>query len=132
MLTKERSKEATATELSRIATQVRRDILRMTHAVQSGHPGGSLGCADFMTALFFRIMDRKPDFNMDGTGEDIFILSNGHISPVFYSVLAHCGYFELQELHTFRKINSRMQGHPATAEHLPGVRIATGSLGQGL
>ncbi len=115
-----------------MATQVRRDIVRMVHKVQSGHPGGSLGCTDFLTALYFKIMDRKPGFDMDGTGEDIFFLSNGHISPVFYSVLARSGYFPVSELATFRHINSRLQGHPATHEHLPGVRIASGSLGQGL
>ena len=114
------------------ATQVRRDIVRMVHKVQAGHPGGSLGCTDFMTALYFSIMERKPGFDMDGIGEDIFFLSNGHISPVFYSVLARSGYFPVSELATFRFINSRLQGHPATHEHLPGVRIASGSLGQGL
>lgn len=120
-------------QLKKIATQIRRDILRMTNAAQSGHPGGSLGCSDFFTALFFEVMFHSPKkFTMDGIGEDIFILSNGHISPVFYSTLARCGYFELAELKTFRKINSRLQGHPATAEHIPGVRIATGSLGQGM
>jgi transketolase len=118
--------------LKDMATQVRRDIVRMVHAVQSGHPGGSLGCTDFMTALYFQIMDRKPGFDMDGIGEDIFFLSNGHISPVFYSVLARSGYFPVSELSTFRKLNSRLQGHPATHEHLPGVRIASGSLGQGM
>ena len=115
-----------------MATQVRRDIVRMVHKVQSGHPGGSLGCTDFLTALYFQIMDRKPGFDMDGKGEDIFFLSNGHISPVFYSVLARSGYFPVSELSTFRHINSRLQGHPATHEHLPGVRIASGSLGQGM
>jgi transketolase len=115
-----------------MATQVRRDIVRMVHAVQSGHPGGSLGCTDFLTALYFGIMDRKPGFDMDGRGEDIFFLSNGHISPVFYSVLARSGYFPVAELATFRKLNTRLQGHPATHEHLPGVRVASGSLGQGL
>lgn len=119
-------------ELKRTASQVRRDIVRMVHGAKSGHPGGSLGCADFMTALFFGIMDHNPHFNMDGINEDIFFLSNGHISPVLYSVLARSGYFEVSELATFRQINSRLQGHPATAEHLPGVRIATGSLGQGV
>jgi transketolase len=118
--------------LKEMATQVRRDIVRMVHGVQSGHPGGSLGCTDFLTALYFNIMDRKPGFDMDGIGEDIFFLSNGHISPVFYSVLARSGYFPVSELATFRKINSRLQGHPATHEHLPGVRIASGSLGQGM
>jgi len=118
--------------LKQMATQVRRDIVRMVHKVQSGHPGGSLGCTDFLTALYFNIMERKPGFDMDGTGEDIFFLSNGHISPVFYSVLARSGYFPVEELNTFRHINSRLQGHPATHEHLPGVRIASGSLGQGM
>lgn len=119
-------------ELKKIATQVRRDVLRMVHGAKSGHPGGALGCADFFTALFFRIMKHNTAFQMDGAGEDIFILSNGHISPVYYSTLARAGYFPLAELSTFRKLNSRLQGHPATAEHLPGIRIATGSLGQGL
>ncbi|MGC8749987.1 transketolase [Hydrotalea sp.] len=118
--------------LEKTASQVRRDILRMVHAVQSGHPGGSLGCADFMTALYFNIMDVHIPFNMDGIGEDVFFLSNGHISPLFYSVLARKGYFDLKELNTFRKINSRLQGHPTTHEHLPGVRVASGSLGQGM
>jgi transketolase len=118
--------------LQQIATQVRRDIVRMVHAVQSGHPGGSLGCTDFLTALYFDIMDHKPAFSMDAVNEDVFVLSNGHISPVFYSVLARSGYFPLSELGTFRKLNSRLQGHPTTHEHLPGVRIASGSLGQGL
>lgn len=119
-------------QLKKIATQVRRDILRMTHGAQSGHPGGSLGCTEFMVALYFEIMKHNPDFKMDGIGEDIFFLSNGHICPVWYSVLARSGYFKTDELRTFRKINSRLQGHPATAEHLPGVRVASGSLGQGL
>src|SRR3954463_6255036 len=119
-------------QLKNIAGQVRRDIVRMVHKVQSGHPGGSLGCTDFMTALYFSIMERKPGFDMDGKGEDIFFLSNGHISPVFYSVLARSGYFPVSELGTFRHLNSRLQGHPATHEHLPGVRIASGSLGQGM
>lgn len=114
------------------ATQLRRDIVRMVHAVQSGHPGGSLGCADFLAALYFSVMDHRPGFNMDGTNEDIFFLSNGHISPVFYATLARSGYFPVQELSTFRKINSRLQGHPTTHEQLPGVRMASGSLGQGL
>jgi len=118
--------------LQEIATQVRRDIVRMVHAVQSGHPGGSLGCADFLTVLYFEVMKHNPSFNMDGKGEDIFFLSNGHISPLFYSVLARSGYFPVSELSTFRKINSRLQGHPTTHEHLPGVRMASGSLGQGL
>ena len=119
-------------ELKKIASQIRRDIVRMVHGVSSGHPGGSLGCADFLTALYFKIMKHDPVFNMDATGEDVFFLSNGHISPLFYSVLARSGYFEVKELATFRKLNSRLQGHPATHEHLPGVRIASGSLGQGM
>ncbi len=119
-------------ELERIASQVRRDIVRMVHACQSGHPGGSLGCADFLTALYFDVMKHQPNFNMDGKGEDLFFLSNGHISPVWYSVLARSGYFDIAELGTFRKIDTRLQGHPTTAEHLPGVRVASGSLGQGL
>src|SRR5688500_7046988 len=124
---------ASIKELQSIATQVRRDIVRMVHGIKSGHPGGSLGCADFFTVLFFEIMKHNPkNFKMDGKNEDVFILSNGHISPVFYSVLARSGYFPVEELKTFRKINSRLQGHPATAEHLPGVRIASGSLGQGM
>lgn len=123
---------ASIQELQNIASQVRRDIVRMVHAVQSGHPGGSLGCADFLTALYFNKLRIKLPFSMDGKGEDLFFLSNGHISPVYYSVLARAGYFEISELATFRKINSRLQGHPTTHEHLPGVRIASGSLGQGL
>ena len=119
-------------ELENIAAQVRRDCLRMVYEAQSGHPGGSLGCTDFFTALYFEIMDRKEGFDMDGKGEDIFFLSNGHISPVWYSTLARSGYFPLKELSTYRKIDSRVQGHPATAEHLPGIRIASGSLGQGM
>ena len=119
-------------ELKEIATQIRRDILRMVHGCNSGHPGGSLGCTDFLTALYFKIMRRNPGFNMDAKEEDVFILSNGHISPVFYATLARAGYFEAEELSTFRKINSRLQGHPTTHEGLPGVRIATGSLGQGM
>ncbi|CAN5229070.1 transketolase [soil metagenome] len=120
------------TNLKETASQVRRDIVRMVHAVQSGHPGGSLGCADYLTALYFDIMKHNPAFDMNGEGEDLFFLSNGHISPVFYSVLARSGYFPIQELATFRKLNSRLQGHPTTHEHLPGVRIASGSLGQGM
>ena len=120
------------TELNSIASQIRRDIVRMVHGANSGHPGGSLGCADFFTALFFKVMKHDPSFNMDARNEDVFFLSNGHISPVFYSTLARCGYFNIKELATFRKINSRLQGHPATHEHLPGVRIASGSLGQGM
>lgn len=120
-------------ELKDIASQVRRDIVRMVHAVQSGHPGGSLGCADYLTALYFSIMKHNPGaFSMEGKQEDVFLLSNGHISPVFYSVLARSGYFPVPELATFRKLNSRLQGHPTTHEGLPGVRIASGSLGQGL
>lgn len=120
-------------KLNDIACQVRRDIVRMVHACQSGHPGGSLGCTEFMVALYFHIMKHNPgQFDMNGTGEDIFFLSNGHISPVFYSVLARSGYFPLKELATFRNIDSRLQGHPTTHEHLPGVRIASGSLGQGM
>jgi len=118
--------------LKQIASQVRRDIVRMVHGVQSGHPGGSLGCADFFTALYFDVMEHDPKFNMNGINEDVFILSNGHISPVFYSSLARSGYFPVSELATFRKLDSRLQGHPATHEHLPGIRIASGSLGQGL
>jgi transketolase len=118
--------------LQETASQVRRDIVRMVHAVQSGHPGGSLGCTDFLTALYFKIMKHDPQFKMDGIHEDIFILSNGHISPVFYSCLARSGYFPISELASFRKLNSRLQGHPTTHEELPGVRIASGSLGQGL
>ncbi len=123
---------ASTEELKKTATQVRRDIVRMVHAVQSGHPGGSLGCADFLTALFFEIMSRKKEFDMDGIGEDLFFLSNGHISPVYYSVLSRNGYFPVSELSTFRKLNTRLQGHPTTHEQLPGVRIASGSLGQGM
>ena len=119
-------------QLTKTASQVRRDILRMVHACQSGHPGGSLGCTDFLVALYFDIMNHRTDFSMDGKGEDLFFLSNGHISPVFYSVLARSGYFDVTELATFRKLNSRLQGHPTTHEHLPGVRMASGSLGQGL
>jgi transketolase len=119
-------------ELKDIATQIRRDILRMVHAVQSGHPGGSLGCTEYFTALYFDVMKHDPAFSMDGKDEDIFFLSNGHISPVFYSSLARSGYFPTTELATFRKLNSRLQGHPTTHEHLPGVRIASGSLGQGM
>jgi len=118
--------------LHQTSTQVRRDVLRMVHGCKSGHPGGSLGCADFLTALYFHIMEHKPDFKMDGVGEDIFFLSNGHISPVFYSVLARSGYFPVSELNSFRRLNTRLQGHPTTHEHLPGVRVASGSLGQGV
>jgi len=118
--------------LTQIAGQVRRDILRMVHSCQSGHPGGSLGCTDFFVALYFQVMKHNPEFKMDGKNEDLFFLSNGHISPVWYSVLARAGYFEVDELATFRKLNSRLQGHPTTHEHLPGIRMASGSLGQGL
>ena len=126
------NKKLNVSELRVITSQVRRDIVRMVHNVQSGHPGGSLGCTDFFVTLFFNIMNRNKSFSMNGIGEDIFFLSNGHISPVFYSVLARSGYFKLNELNSFRKINSRLQGHPATHEGLPGIRIASGSLGQGL
>ncbi len=111
---------------------MRRDIVRMVHGVQSGHPGGSLGCADYFAALFFQIMKHDTNFSMDGKEEDLFFLSNGHISPVYYSALARSGYFDVKELASFRKINSRLQGHPTTHEHLPGVRVASGSLGQGM
>ncbi len=119
-------------KLEQITSQVRRDIIRMVHACQSGHPGGSLGCTEFFTALYFEVMDHNNSFNMDGKNEDMFFLSNGHISPVWYSVLARSGYFEVSELATFRHIDSRLQGHPATHEGLPGIRVASGSLGQGL
>lgn len=120
-------------DLKNLCIQVRRDILRMVHAVNSGHPGGSLGCTEFFVALYGEIMKHNPsNWNMDGVGEDIFFLSNGHISPVFYSTLARNGYFDVKELATFRKLNTRLQGHPTTHEHLPGVRIASGSLGQGM
>jgi transketolase len=119
-------------ELKAIASQIRRDIVRMVHGAQSGHPGGSLGCADFFTALYFKVLTHDPHFHMDGKNEDIFFLSNGHISPVFYSSLSRSGYFDIKELSTFRKINSRLQGHPTTHEHLPGIRVASGSLGQGM
>ncbi|MDZ4845463.1 MAG: transketolase [Chitinophagales bacterium] len=119
-------------QLKKIASQVRRDIVRMTNGAQSGHPGGSLGCTEFFIVLYFEIMQHNRAFSMDAIGEDVFFLSNGHISPVWYSVLAHSGYFETKEMSTFRKINSRLQGHPATAEDLPGIRVASGSLGQGL
>lgn len=120
-------------ELARIASQVRRDIVRMVSAVSSGHPGGSLGCADFLTMLYFEQMKHDPKaFSMDGAGEDLFFLSNGHISPVWYSVLGRSGYFPFEELATFRKISSRLQGHPSTDKKVPGIRMASGSLGQGL
>ncbi|MFP4846360.1 transketolase [Winogradskyella sp. PE311] len=119
-------------QLEDLTTQVRRDILRMVHKVNSGHPGGSLGCAEFFVSLYKEIMETKTEFNMNGIGEDLFFLSNGHISPVYYSVLARSGYFPVNELNTFRLIDSRLQGHPTTHEGLPGIRIASGSLGQGM
>jgi len=118
--------------LQKLTTQVRRDIVRMVHACQSGHPGGSLGCTEFFVALYFHILKHNPKFNMDGKGEDLFFLSNGHISPVWYATLARAGYFDTKELSTFRFLNTRLQGHPATHEGLPGIRVASGSLGQGL
>lgn len=118
--------------LEAIVQQVRRDILRMVHACQSGHPGGSLGCAELLVGLYFELMQRNEHFDVNGEGEDLFFLSNGHISPVFYSVLARAGYFPISELATFRKLSSRLQGHPTTLEGLPGIRVASGSLGQGL
>lgn len=128
--------ETTATpaiaELEKIASQVRRDILRMVHCCNSGHPGASLGCTEYFVALYFNILNHNKAFKMDGANEDLFFLSNGHISPVWYSVLARSGYFDVAELGTFRKINSRLQGHPTTHEHLPGIRVASGSLGQGM
>lgn len=123
---------ASIQDLKNVASQMRRDIVRMVHGVQSGHPGGSLGCADYFSALFFQIMKHDTNFSMDGKDEDLFFLSNGHISPVYYSALARSGYFDVKELASFRKINSRLQGHPTTHEHLPGVRVASGSLGQGM
>ena len=122
----------TTQQLQNFTQQVRRDIVRMVHAVSSGHPGGSLGCAEFISCLYQEIMDYATDFDMDGKNEDLFFLSNGHISPVYYSVLARSGFFPVSELATFRKLNTRLQGHPTTHEHLPGVRIASGSLGQGM
>jgi len=120
-------------DLKAIANQIRRDIVRMVHGAASGHPGGSLGCTDFFTALYFKVLKHNPNpFSMDGKNEDLFFLSNGHISPVFYASLARSGYFDIKELSTFRKINSRVQGHPTTHEHLPGIRVASGSLGQGM
>lgn len=119
-------------ELNALVTQTRRDILRMVHKVNSGHPGGSLGCTEFLVALYSKIMNRKAEFDMHGFDEDIFFLSNGHISPVIYSVLARSGYFPVEELNTFRLLDSRLQGHPTTHEGLPGIRIASGSLGQGM
>lgn len=118
--------------LKKLTSQIRRDIVRMVHACQSGHPGGSLGCTEFFVALYFHILKHSPKFNMDGKGEDLFFLSNGHISPVWYATLARSGYFDTKELATFRFLNSRLQGHPATHEGLPGIRVASGSLGQGL
>lgn len=118
--------------LKDIASQIRRDIVRMVHGCASGHPGGSLGCTEYFTALYFKVMQHNPKFTMEARNEDVFILSNGHISPVFYSTLARAGYFDVKELTTFRKLDSRLQGHPATHEHLPGIRIASGSLGQGM
>lgn len=133
MTNKASEKMTSIEELKREASQVRRDIVRMVHQVQSGHPGGSLGCADLFVALYGRVLKQDPKtFTIAGGGEDVFLLSNGHISPVWYSVLARTGYFEITELSTFRKLNSRLQGHPATQEELPGIRIASGSLGQGL
>ena len=122
----------TISELKNTVTQIRRDIVRMVHANNSGHPGGSLGCTEFLTALYFEVMNHNTNFTMDGIGEDIFFLSNGHISPVFYAVLSRRGYFDIAELATFRKIDSRLQGHPTPHEGLEGVRMASGSLGQGL
>jgi len=123
----------TLEELNAISSQVRRDIVRMVHAVNSGHPGASLGCTEYFVSLYFRVLKHNSQkFEMDGIGEDLFFLSNGHISPVFYSVLARSGYFNTDELSTFRKINSRLQGHPTTHEHLPGIRVSSGSLGQGM
>ncbi|TDQ25683.1 transketolase [Tenacibaculum caenipelagi] len=122
----------TTQQLQEFTQQVRRDIVRMVHAVNSGHPGGSLGCAEFFTCLYQEIMDYSTEFTMNGKNEDLFFLSNGHISPVYYSVLAHSGFFPVAELATFRKLDSRLQGHPTTHEHLPGIRIASGSLGQGM
>jgi len=119
-------------QLESVASQVRRDILRMVHAVQSGHPGASLGCTEFFVALYFDQLNHDSNFKMEGKGEDLFFLSNGHISPVWYSVLSRSGYFSPEEMNTFRKLNSRVQGHPATEEGLPGIRIASGSLGQGM
>ena len=126
------SQQPDLNRLKKLASQIRRDIVRMVHACQSGHPGGSLGCTEYFVALYFHIMKHDPKFNMNGVGEDLFFLSNGHISPVWYSTLARAGYFDVKELSTFRLLNSRLQGHPATHEHLPGIRVASGSLGQGL
>ena len=132
MLETVKKTDSSIEKLENIASQVRRDIVRMVYNCQSGHPGGSLGCTDFLVSLYFSVMKRKKRFYMEGKDEDMFFLSNGHISPVFYSVLARAGYFPVPELSTFRKLNSRLQGHPATHEGLPGVRIASGSLGQGI
>jgi transketolase len=126
------NKNLSLEELQGLATQIRRDIVRMVHGCQSGHPGGSLGCVEYFVALYGKLMHHNSDFQMDGKNEDLFFVSNGHISPLWYSTLARSGYFEIGELATFRKLNSRLQGHPATHEHLPGIRIASGSLGQGL
>ncbi len=126
------SQPVTTEQLKKLSSQIRRDIVRMVHACQSGHPGGSLGCVEYFVALYFKIMKHDAKFSMQGSGEDLCFLSNGHISPVWYSTLSHAGYFETKELATFRKLNTRLQGHPATHEHLPGIRIASGSLGQGL
>ena len=126
------SRELSIAGLEDLATQVRRDIVRMVHGCQSGHPGGSLGCTDFLVALYFKIMNHDTSFSMEGVNEDLFFLSNGHISPLLYAVLARSGYFDPAELSTFRKINSRLQGHPTTHEGLPGIRMSSGSLGQGL
>ncbi|MFK5957899.1 MAG: transketolase [Lutibacter sp.] len=123
---------STTQQLQDFVQQVRRDIVRMVHAVKSGHPGGSLGCAEFLTTLYQDVMDYSTDFTMDGKNEDLFFLSNGHISPVYYSVLARSGFFPVKELATFRKLGTRLQGHPTTHEGLPGIRIASGSLGQGM
>ena len=123
---------ATTQELQDFTQQVRRDILRMVHAVNSGHPGGSLGCAEFFTVLYQEVLEYSTDFTMDGENENLFFLSNGHISPVYYSVLARSGFFPVEELATFRKMNTRLQGHPTTHEGLPGIRVASGSLGQGM
>nr|WP_256437262.1 transketolase [Flavobacterium sp. CS20] len=132
MFVKNHLKMTTSSNLQDFVTQVRRDILRQVHKVNSGHPGGSLGCTEFFSVLFKEVLDTKDEFDMNGKDEDLFFLSNGHISPVYYSVLARCGYFPIEELNTFRHINSRLQGHPTTHEGLPGVRIASGSLGQGM
>ena len=124
--------QADIPQLKKLSTQIRRDIVRMVHACQSGHPGGSLGCVEYFVALYFHFMKHNPSFAMDAKGEDLFFLSNGHISPVWYATLSRAGYFPVKELSTFRFLNTRLQGHPATHEHLPGIRVASGSLGQGL